>query len=692
MSTRLSGTVCLCALLCSTAAPAQAIATRGTTPDPSSAAPGAAPRAAPRTVQLGATALGLGRQRLALVVGNGKAGSQVLLPTAERDTQAVAAALRQAGFVVMVREDQGTDALRASLKEYRDRLEPQAMGFVYVTGLSTQADGQTLLLSRDAATAPGVAATLEAPARQGVPLAEVIQALSGPADSPRFLVLDTAYAHPALPAAAAADPAEPRLPPGMMALLAQPPGVHRAPPAAPPTLPVPAPQAPAQRAATPFAQAMAAAIGLRRTTGPEALRAARRTLLVTQPQQQPAWLGGDTDESEELAEVTLADALVPQLPNDVVREGARGVMRRATSGAGAAAAGEQSVAEVLAASSTNAPALATPAAGPGTGAGHLGLDGRAQPTSSRPGALADAASTLGRAAGAATGVAATAATATVAMKAAEASAAVQGAARVTDAAVLAAGQAAAFTSRAPAAPSEAHTALPVSAFAPATTAPNSPPDAAESRTRRTGEQGERPTYQPRSNRFGHAEGDTYTFSVIDTWKGEALGTVTTAIEDVLDNGQLLANGRQLALDDQGRVLRHRTDDGAVVSYSPAQVLWWANPQPGQRRDLAFTETFERPGIGQGEAAWSGSSSVGRARTIELPGGRFAALPIESSGWVKERVGNGSRTSRRFSRTVWYAPALGHPVAIDLEDLDTRGVLLRRERIELLHVQSARSGT
>jgi len=66
------------------------------------------------------------------------------------------------------------------------------------------------------------------------------------------------------------------------------------------------------------------------------------------------------------------------------------------------------------------------------------------------------------------------------------------------------------------------------------------------------------------------------------------------------------------------------------------------------------------------------------------------LPIESSGWQYARRSDGSRADSKWSRTVWYSTKLGHPVAIDIEDTDHLGRLLRRERVELLHAQTARS--
>ncbi|MDP1649414.1 MAG: hypothetical protein Q8M01_14610, partial [Rubrivivax sp.] len=217
---------------------------------------------------------------------------------------------------------------------------------------------------------------------------------------------------------------------------------------------------------------------------------------------------------------------------------------------------------------------------------------------------------------------------------------------------------------------------------PGTTAP-------DGRTVRHAEGGERPVYLPRSNNYGYAEGDTYTYRVIDTWKDEVTGTYTTAIDEVLGDGQLLANGHALQMDAQGRVKSQRHADGGSSEFAPSQDLWWSNPKRGESRDLSFKETFQRADRVRGETEWTGSSSVGRARRIDTPAGEFEVLPIRSSGWYHERLANGTRSSGQWSRTVYYSLQLGHPVAIDIEDADRLGKLLRRGRVELMHAQTAR---
>jgi hypothetical protein len=213
----------------------------------------------------------------------------------------------------------------------------------------------------------------------------------------------------------------------------------------------------------------------------------------------------------------------------------------------------------------------------------------------------------------------------------------------------------------------------------------------DARTVRNADGGERPAYAPRTNSYGYAEGDTYTYQVMDTWKDEVINRYTTAIEEVLPDGQMLANGQKVMMDAQGRLLKRANADGSISKFEPSQDLWWSNPKRGESRDLRFIETIQRGNGRPREIEWKGSTSVGKVQKIETPAGEFEVLPIESSGWSYEVAFDGLR-STKWSRTVWYSTKLGHPVAIDIQDADRLGKLLLRQRVELLHAQASRAAS
>jgi hypothetical protein len=702
--------------------------------------------AVPRPVLAAQAALGMGKQRLALVLGLGQVGRRSVVDTAPRNTQAVASALRSGGFVVMLREDLGAADLRAALKEFRDRLQPGGVGFVYVTALGAQVDGRNLLLPRDAALDAAATSTTPALAQRlrqtAVPLDEVSDALIGSPGSLRLLVVDAAWQHPVLATLPQPGLSQPHLPHGLMALFSHALGSVQEVPAVAP-LPLPAPTSATEIAATPFVRALVGALLKPRISGPEALRSTRRAIAEATLGQNSPWLGGDTDDKEELAEASLLDGLIPRTPEEMAREALRQGSRVLTRPA-ARAAGEQTVAEVLAQGS---PAPTAPVAlvaepaparpGPdtpgsnaastlgstvsalGTAAGVVatvaGVGAAAQTV-----ATASAAATAATAATTALGVAGSATSAlgstAVALAAragssSSSSAAAAGTVAAPAAAVAAPAVAVAAVATAPTGAAAVHStaALPGAAAAAApimADAPSAPGGPAQRLAETAAAAAEalpspqRPAVAapataapvraaPRRNPFGYTEGDRFSYQVVDTWADEVVGEYTTAIEEVMANGQMRANGQQLQMDPQGRPTRLARPDGGYSIFEPHQDLWWARPQGGERRAVKFIEKFQRADQMRGETEWRGGSVVARATKISTPAGSFDVLPIESSGTWSETLANGVRSNGQWSRTVYYSQKLQHPVAIDVRDADALGRPLRRERIQLLHAQQAR---
>ncbi len=512
------------------------------------------------------------RQRLALVVGIGTVGNRLVLESARRDSAAIAAALRAGGFEVLLHDDVDSAGLRAALKDFRDRLRPDAVGLIYYTGLAAQVDGRNLLLPSDVALsdaqpAAGVAALLRA---VGVPLQEASEALAGAADAPRALIVDAAYRHPALARLTPPGLARPRVAPGTLALLGHAPAALQD--AATVSALAAPPKDPREGAATRFARVMVEALGIPRISVPEALRAVRLSVVDGSAGLVQPFVSGETFGREHLAD----------------------------------AARLENPAAAAAAAVAAAPIAATPVATPIAAAGA---------------APAPAAAATGP--------------------------------------------------------------------APAASAAERRPST-DGRTAQAPGQGERPVYQVRANSFGHAEGDTFSYQLSDTRKDEVLGNYTLSIEEVAADGQLSLNGGQWLMDPQGRLKRQRAADGTQSSYEPAQETWWARPQPGESRNVAFKETLLRADRSQLQIEWKGTSQVGSLRVLETPAGDFEVLPIKTTGQSLQTAAGGAVTVGQFTRTVYYAPKLGVPVAIDIADNDATGRPLKRERLELTHAQQART--
>ncbi len=522
------------------------------------------------------------RQRLALVVGIGTVGNRIVLESARRDTAAVAGALRAGGFEVTVVSDSNSTDLRAALKDYRERLLPDAVGLIYYTGLGAQVDGRNLLLPSEVAlTDVQPPAALAAMLRAvGLPVQELVDALGGGVEAPRALVLDAAYRHPALGRLAPAGLARPRLGSNTLVLLGHAPGALQELQVAPaPAEPVADPR---QSAATRFARVLVEALSTPRITLPEALRAVRLQVVDSSGGQTQPWLGGET-----FARLHLADAARLENP---------AAAALAAAGTAAAAAVSSSI-------------------------------GAALPDNNNQTSLSSG------------------------------------------------GRTAAAEAASPAA---------------SATAANRPRPPTDSRTTAAPGQGERPVFQARRNPFDHAEGDTLSYHLVDTRKDEELSSYTVAIDEVKADGHLSANGGQWQLDPQGRIKQQRLEDGTQITFEPAQELWWAKPQTGESRPVAFKETRIQANKPQVQISWRGNAQVGSLRVMETPAGEFEVLPIKTTGQSSLTRAGAPGSNGQFTRTVFFAPKLGVPVAIEIEDNDASGRSLRKERLELMHAQQART--
>jgi hypothetical protein len=236
----------------------------------------------------------------------------------------------------------------------------------------------------------------------------------------------------------------------------------------------------------------------------------------------------------------------------------------------------------------------------------------------------------------------------------------------------------------------AATTAATAAAAPAAAASAAPRPDTDGRTAQAPGQGERPVYQARINSYGHAEGDVLSYQLTDMRKDEVLQSYTLSIDLVTPDGQLSANGGAFKMDPEGRLRAQKAEDGSTVRYEPSQDWWWARPQVGESRSVGHKETYARADNSRGVIDWRGSAQVGSARQIETQAGDFDVLPIKTTGTGVDTPEGGAPRKLQFTRTVWFAPKLGVPVAIDIEDNDEAGKPVRRERIELTHAQQQRT--
>jgi uncharacterized caspase-like protein len=88
-------------------------------------------------------------ERIAMVIGN-EAYARLPLRNPVNDARAVAGALRDLGFTVMLRENAGYGAMVDSMREFLDRSTDAEVRLVYFAGHGAQYDGKNYLIPVDA--------------------------------------------------------------------------------------------------------------------------------------------------------------------------------------------------------------------------------------------------------------------------------------------------------------------------------------------------------------------------------------------------------------------------------------------------------------------------------------------------------------------------------------------------------------
>lgn len=188
---------------------------------------------------------------------------------------------------------------------------------------------------------------------------------------------------------------------------------------------------------------------------------------------------------------------------------------------------------------------------------------------------------------------------------------------------------------------------------------------------------------PQRNPNGFTEGDRYRWRIQDRMRNEFVGNAFCRIDRIEDGGALFANDGALQFDRLGHLtLTNDTRRGSWERWSPAlQTADIATRESGFKRDVeGLRETRDSQGL-TSRVRFSGSARhAGRDRLV-LPAGSFDTVRVELSVSGDLVRSDGSRGLLTWRQTIWYAPAIGLPVAWELDErIDGR--IERRLRQEL----------
>ena len=188
---------------------------------------------------------------------------------------------------------------------------------------------------------------------------------------------------------------------------------------------------------------------------------------------------------------------------------------------------------------------------------------------------------------------------------------------------------------------------------------------------------------PASNVNGYTVGDSWSFQVVDKWRGEVVRNYTWRVADIGPFGELNTAGGSV-LDAHGR-LQRSVDRPAqrVRTYSPHLPRWWEGMKVGDEQKLAFSETLRSLAD---DLIWScehkASARFVATEGVRVPAGEFSASRIEIDGTCTRTTPGQPGTFHAWRHVLWYVPALRYYVAFEWEWRDASGKLERREREEL----------
>ena len=188
---------------------------------------------------------------------------------------------------------------------------------------------------------------------------------------------------------------------------------------------------------------------------------------------------------------------------------------------------------------------------------------------------------------------------------------------------------------------------------------------------------------PASNVNGYTVGDSWSFQVVDKWRGEVVRNYTLRVAGIGPFGELKTAGGSV-FDAHGRVQRI-VDRPAqrVRTYSPHLPRWWEGMKVGEELKLAFNETQRSLAD---DLIWAcehkASARFVATERVQVPAGEFTANRIDIDGTCNRTTPGQASTFHAWRHVLWYVPELRYYVAMDTEWRDAAGKLERREREEL----------
>ncbi|MCB1994691.1 MAG: caspase family protein [Burkholderiaceae bacterium] len=184
------------------------------------------------------------------------------------------------------------------------------------------------------------------------------------------------------------------------------------------------------------------------------------------------------------------------------------------------------------------------------------------------------------------------------------------------------------------------------------------------------------------NVHGFQVGDWYNFRTVDRLTGITTGRQLWRIEGFAEDGDIIVNGGGLRLTSLGL---------PIAASDPARGTWLEWKPPLQMIDTSMHVGYKRDVNGvreqrdsQGRSSRSvfkGALKVVGRENVEVPAGNFEAFRIEVRAQGDTERDDGARYTLWWDIKLWWAPAFGMWVAMDVDER-VDGRLEQRTRREL----------
>ncbi len=170
-----------------------------------------------------------------------------------------------------------------------------------------------------------------------------------------------------------------------------------------------------------------------------------------------------------------------------------------------------------------------------------------------------------------------------------------------------------------------------------------------------------------SNAAGYTVGDRWRYQTVDKFKQEVVDNWTRQVNQISPSGDVLLNNSRVRFNQRGDIMSTRSADGRNLReffqgyrYIPTSLtVGFSEPMQ--------TRSTWRNGDNSGEGEIKGTLKVVSRERVRVPAGEFNALLVVFNGYSTGKTSSGFTYNNSIKETWWYVPELRNYVAQEYEE-------------------------